>query len=201
MNKKLWALLSIALLVPALFFGCAKPPQAEIDAAKAAIDKAKADGAEMFAETEMTAAQEALKAALAEVDKQKDKLFPDYVEARKLLADAIIQAGEAKVNALPGREKARTEAEEALARADAVIKDVKELLARKSRGRRKSEKIKTLKDELAEASGSADEVRRTLKEGDYVGARADAVTALMKAQEVKDKLVPRAKKGPLRRRR
>lgn len=203
MNQKLRALLPIAFLVPALFFGCAKPPQAEIDAAKAAVEQAKAEGADIYAETEMTAAQETLKAALAEVDKQKAKLFADYAQAGKLLKDAMIQAGEAKVKAGPGREKARVDAEEALARADAAISEVEKLIAKKSRNRKNRARFKALGDELAEASGSAAEVKRTMDAGDYIGARADAVTALMKAQEVKDKIVPPTKKkrGALRKRR
>jgi len=194
MKKNLWDLLPITLVVSALLVGCAKPPQVEIDAAKAAVDQAKTEGADIYAKTEMIKAQEAFKEGMAEVNKQKGMFFADYTQSKKLLKGAMALADAAKSKAGLGRVKARAEAEEALARAESVIKEVKKLIAKKPKNKKKRTKFKALKKELAMASTAAASVKKTIDAGDYIRARGDAVMALTTAEEIKNKIAPKAKK-------
>src|SRR5947209_19623194 len=64
-------LLAVALLAA----GCAKPPQAEMQAAQAALDEAKTSGAESYAPESFSKAQESMAQAKAEVDAQGSKFF------------------------------------------------------------------------------------------------------------------------------
>ena len=104
-NKKL-VLGFAALMVVALTTGCAKPPQQEIDAAKAAVSASEA----------WDKAQQAMNAVNAEVEAQNQKfaLFRSYTKAKELVAAATQAANEAKDAAIAGKEKAKNEAQAAI---------------------------------------------------------------------------------------
>lgn len=73
-NKKL-VLGFAALMVVALTTGCAKPPQQEIDAAKAAVSAAEAAQAAKYASEAWDKAQQAMNAVNAEVEAQNQKFL------------------------------------------------------------------------------------------------------------------------------
>jgi hypothetical protein len=82
--RKLWF---VGVLVMGLAAaGCASPPQADIDAAKAALNKASAAGAAEYAADSLKAAQDAQTALDAELKAQADKfaLFRSYTKAAEL---------------------------------------------------------------------------------------------------------------------
>lgn len=108
--------------------GCASPPNADMDAAKAAIDKAVSDNAGRYAADSLKVAQDAWAALDAELKAQEGKWFKSYDKAKELAvaakaagdkasADAI--AGKAQADAVALKEKADAEAREK-ARAAAV---------------------------------------------------------------------------------
>ena len=62
----------IAIAVVALAVGCAKPPQAEIDAAKAALESARAEASE-YAPEAFSAAEDAMANLETELKTQEEK--------------------------------------------------------------------------------------------------------------------------------
>jgi len=118
--------MTLALAITAA--GCGAPPSADVDAAKAAVDKAVTDGAGQYAADAIKAAQDARAALDAELAVQEAKWFKSYDKAKELAAaakaagdkasaDAV--AAKAEADAIAAREKADAEAREK-AKAEAV---------------------------------------------------------------------------------
>ena len=87
----------MAVLVMALVtvVACGKPPQEDIDAAKAALDAAKTAQADKWAGTDYQTAESSLSAAQAEVDAQAQKWFKNYDKAKELMMTAKADAEKA----------------------------------------------------------------------------------------------------------
>jgi TonB family protein len=99
----------IALGLAITVAGCASPPSADVDAAKAAVDKAAAGQAGQYAANSLTAAQDAEAALDAELKVQQDKWLKSYDKTRELAVAAKaadVVAAKAKADAA-AREKAR----------------------------------------------------------------------------------------------
>ena len=97
---------AIALGLALVVTGCAAPPTAEVDAAKAAVDKAVADHADQYAAETLKAAQEARAALDAELTAQEGKWFKSYDRAKQLAAAAKEAGDKAAADAVAAREKA-----------------------------------------------------------------------------------------------
>ena len=120
---------AIALGLAITVTGCASPPNADVDTAKAALDKAATDRAGQDAAESLKAAQDARAALDVELKAQDDKWFKSYDKTKELAvaakaagdkaaADAV--AGKAKADAVAAKEKA-----DAAARARARIAPVR----------------------------------------------------------------------------
>jgi len=97
---------AIALGLALVASGCAAPPTAEVDAAKAAVDKAVADHADQYAAETLKAAQEARAALDAELTAQEGKWFKSYDRAKQLATAAKEAGDKAAADAVAAREKA-----------------------------------------------------------------------------------------------
>ena len=117
-------LLPIALGLALIVAGCASPPASDVDAARAALDKATAERADQFAAESQKAAQDAWAALDAELKVQEGKWFKSYDKAKELAGAAKAAADKAAADAVAGREKAEAiaakEAADAAARAQAA---------------------------------------------------------------------------------
>jgi len=111
----------IALGLAITVAGCASPPNADVDAAKTAIDKAVSDNAAQYAADSLKVAQDAWASLDAELKAQEGKWFKSYDTAKELAvaakaagekasADAI--AAKAQADAVAAKEKADAEARE-----------------------------------------------------------------------------------------
>ena len=107
--------------------GCASPPNADVDAAKAAVDKAATDGAGQYAPESLKAAQDAQAALEVELKAQEDKWFKSYDKTRELAAAAKAAGDKAAADAVAGKEKA--DAAAAKAKADAAARTKARLAA------------------------------------------------------------------------
>jgi len=96
----------IALGLALVVTGCAAPPTAEVDAAKAAVDKAVADHADQYAAETLKAAQEARAALDAELTAQEGKWFKSYDRAKQLATAAKEAGDKAAADAVAAKEKA-----------------------------------------------------------------------------------------------
>ena len=97
---------AIALALAVMATGCAAPPSADIDAAKAAVDKAVTDGAGQYAADALKAAEDARAALDAELKAQDGKWFKSYDKAKELAAAAKAAGEKAATDAVAAKEKA-----------------------------------------------------------------------------------------------
>jgi protein TonB len=97
---------AVALGLAITVTGCASPPNADVDAAKASIDKAATGSAGQYAAGSLKAAQEAQAALDAELKAQEGKWFKSYDRTRELAAAARAAGDKAAAEAIEGKEKA-----------------------------------------------------------------------------------------------
>jgi len=120
---------AIALGLAITVTGCAAPPNADVDAAKAAIDRAATDRAGQYAAESLQAAQDARAALDAELKVQEGKWFKSYDKTKELAIAAKAAGDKAEADAVAGKEKADAivikEKADAAARARARIAPVR----------------------------------------------------------------------------
>lgn len=121
------ALATVLMLIP----GCAKRPDAEVTGAETALSGAETAQAQTYASAELTAAQEALDKARAEVQLQDGKFawFRSYEQSQQLLDEAIAKANAAREAAVAAKEKARQESLSAQEATQQAVNDVGTLIA------------------------------------------------------------------------
>ena len=106
--------LGLAITVTA----CDSPPTADVDAAKAAVDKAATDRADQYAAESLKAAQDARAALDLELKAQEGKWVKSYGRTKELAVAAKAAGDRATAEAAAAKEK--TEAAAAKAKADAA---------------------------------------------------------------------------------
>jgi TonB family protein len=97
---------AIALGLAITVTGCAAPPSADVDAAKAAVDKAATDRADQYAAESLKAAQDAQAALDAEMKAQEGKWFKSYDRTKELAVAAKAAGDKAAGEAVAAKEKA-----------------------------------------------------------------------------------------------
>ena len=115
---------AIALGLAITVAGCASPPSSDVDAAKAALDKATTDRADQYAAESLKAAQDAKTALDAELKAQEGKLIKSYDKTKELAVALKAAADKAAAVAVAGKEKA-----------DAVAAKQKEAAAAREKAR------------------------------------------------------------------
>ena len=121
---------AIALGLAITVTGCASPPNADVDAAKAAVDRAATDRADQYAAESLKAAQDARAALDAELKAQEGKWFKSYDKTKELAVAAKAAGDKAAADAVAGKEKAdavaaKEKADAAAARAKARMAPVR----------------------------------------------------------------------------
>lgn len=117
---------AIALGLAITATGCGSPPTADVDAAKAAVDKAATDRAGQYAPESLKAAQDARAALDVELKAQEGKWFKSYGRTKELAVAAKAAGDKAAADGAAGKEKAdavaaRAKADAAAARAKARV--------------------------------------------------------------------------------
>jgi TonB family protein len=108
--------------------GCSAPPSADVDAAKASVEKAAGGGAGQYAPDSLKAAQDAQAALDAELKAQDEKWIKSYDKTKELAAATKAAGDKAATEAAAAKEKAdatalaarNREAARAAAKANAV---------------------------------------------------------------------------------
>jgi hypothetical protein len=175
-----WIVLVVASM---MFVGCAKPPTADLDAAKTALTAAENVEASVYADAELNEAKQAIAAAEAELATQQGKfaLTRNYDAAKQLIADAANKATAAQQAAVEGKEAAVKMAEGSLAALNTAMTSIDGMVAHLKACPKKPKGfdadmlvIGTQVDALKAEVGP---VQQAISDGDFKGAvaRAEAV--------------------------
>ncbi len=119
-NKRFMGALVMSVALVAA--GCAKPPQADVDALKANLASAEAE-ASKYASEAWTKTQDAMNQVNAELEAQNAKfaLFRSYSKTKELITAANASVEEAKTAAIAGKDKAKADAQAAVDAAKASL--------------------------------------------------------------------------------
>ncbi len=185
--KRIFYVLSIAVAA-LMFTSCAKAPQAEVDAAKAALEQAKSAQADLYVEGDFLAAQDSLNAVMVEIEAQSSKIFKNYGPAKEKLATITTQATELVAKTDVRKEEIKTEIATTEAATFALIEENNALLAKAPKGKEGKEAIEAIKLDLAGITASLNEVSGLVANGDLLGAQTKVNAAQQKAIEINTEL-------------
>jgi TonB family protein len=149
--------LPIALGLAITVTGCGSPPNADVDAARAAVDKAAADRAGKYAAESLKAAEDARAALDAELKAQEGKWFKSYDKTKELAVAAKAAGDKAAADAVAGRKKAEAvaakEKADAAARAKARMAPLR--IGGKIHAPKKIKDVKPVYPAIAQSAGVA----------------------------------------------
>ncbi len=185
MRKMMFVLPLVALL--ALVAGCAKPPQADIDAANQALESARAAGASDYAPDSLRAAEDAKAALESELRAQEQKfaLFRSYKKATELATSAKEAAERASADAAEGKQRARREAEALIAEAKTARDEASTMLEKAPRGKGTAADLEALKADLSGVDTSIADAEAAFSAERYLEAKSKAEAAKSSAANVK----------------
>lgn len=187
---------------------CAKPPTAELEAAKTAIANATSKEAAEYANGELRAAQDSLAKAEAEITAQQGKfaLFRSYKKATALVLSAQQKGQEAADAAVRNKEQFRKDSEAAIAATEQLIAQVKTFMASKEvqalkRGKETREALKQIDAELNAADSTLintvkpmhqqERFKNSLSTAKQVNSQVNALMQEMQAAITEKKFISR----------
>jgi chromosome segregation ATPase len=180
MRRNTFVVGGLVLVAATLVVGCAKPPQQELDAAKAAMTAAEQAEAPKYAPEAWDKAQQAMNAVNAELEAQNNKfaLFRSYTKAKQLIQDATTAANEAKDAGVAGKEKAKNEAQAAIDAVKSSIDAAKTAMEALEKCRRKPKDLRKdlelMKGNLDGYANQVTDIEGAFGREDYFGAKAQA---------------------------
>ena len=182
-------LIVYTLTIVAMFFaGCSKLPQAEIDAARAALDQAKTAQADLFLENDFLALQDSLNAAVVAVEAGKSKMFGSFSDEKARLTDISTRAAELVAKVGTRKEEIKIEIASAQASVTAMLEENASLLAQAPKGKEGKEALEAIKLDIDGISSSMAEVPSLLAGGDILAAQTKIRAAQEKATEINTEL-------------
>lgn len=174
----------VIIIIIAVIASCAKPPEQEMAAAKAAVDSAKSVEADRYAPDLFNQAKTKLNAGLSEVTNK------NYEEAAKMLVDAKNTAKQA-ADAVPGKkEEMKAQTESLLEQIPAAVDNARKAWRKAPRGKGTRETLQMIKDEISAQEAAVDQVKQTLESGDMLTAKQQAQAIIDKLASITQELQP-----------
>jgi hypothetical protein len=184
--RKMTVMLPLVLVL-LVVVGCQKPPQMDIDAAKASLDTARSAEAMDYAPDSLRAAEDSQAQLDAELKAQEEKfaLFRSYKKSTEL-AQATKAAGEkAAADAKAKKEEVKGEAQTLITDATTALNDAKALLEKAPKGKGTQADIEAMKADLTGVESSLTEAQNSFNAEKYLDAKSKAEAAKMQAGNVK----------------
>jgi DNA repair exonuclease SbcCD ATPase subunit len=187
MKKKLMFVV-MALGVAVLFSSCGKVPQAEIDAAFAALDSAKTAGADVYLAEDFAALQDSMKAITESVEAQKSKFFASYGDIKAKLASVNEQAVAAVAKTEARKEEVKQEIATLQSEVTTLQTQNNELVAKAPKGKEGKAALEAIKADITLIDTTLGEVGTQAAAGDLMGALDKAKAAKEKAVAINTEL-------------
>jgi predicted small lipoprotein YifL len=181
-NKVLMGLAVIAMV--AVLSSCGKKPQAEIDAANAAVEAAKTAEAAVYVPAEFAALQDSLNAVLANITAKESKLFKNFKGETANLAGVVTLANTVAANAATKKEEVKAEAANLMTGIKTVIEENVKLIPKLPRGKEGAAVIEQIKADVATVDAAVVEAQGLFDKGSYM----DALNKVKAAKEKADGL-------------
>lgn len=184
--RKMKIVMPVLFVGLAMVMGCAKPPQTEVDAAKAAVQAASDAGAADYAAASLRDAQNAVASLDAEIAAQTKKfaLMRSYKQAATLAAQAKAAGEKAAADAAAGKERTKGEAEALLAQARTAMETANAALATAPAGKGSKDEIDAMKADMATVAQAITDGEAAHAAGRYLESKAKFEAALGQANNV-----------------
>ncbi|MEN6454393.1 MAG: hypothetical protein ABFD10_09050 [Prolixibacteraceae bacterium] len=186
--KKSLMFVVMALSVAVLFSSCGKVPQAEIDAAFAALDSAKMAGADVYLAEDFAALQDSMKAITESVEAQKSKFFASYGDIKEKLATVNQLAVAAVAKTEARKEEVKQEIAALQSEVTTLQTQNNELVAKAPKGKEGKAALEAIKADIALIDTTMGEVGTQSAAGDLMGALDKAKAAKEKAVAINTEL-------------
>jgi len=180
--KKTIAIWMAGLVVAFVLASCAKPPTQQMDAAKAAVEACKTEGADVYAKDEFKKLNDDLQAALDQVTAKK------YKQAREMLIKVQADADALKATIPAKKEEAKNAAIAAQGEARTALDEAKALLEKAPKGKGTKADIEAFTADLKGLEDSFPEIQAAIDNGDFFGAKDKAVAIKDKATSISDQI-------------
>ena len=176
----------IALIMAVV--SCGSPPQAELDAAQAALDTARQAGAEAYAADAYNRAKNTLADARAKSEQG------EYEAAKTAAVQAKDQADQARSLAESNKARIRDEAQAIVNRLSNAIGDARAAVDGAPRGKGADDDLDQLRADLGQAGAALTDARNSLGEGNFNAALEQAKSADSKLGQVQSAVQVAAQK-------
>jgi len=188
--KKILLQIFAVVLFAALATSCAKPPQTELDAAKAAVESAKAMETNRYLADEFVALEDSLNAANVAIEAQKSKMFlsRDYKAIKEKLTVIATDVEALKARTEERKAQVRTEVQDTLVVLVALIDEDKALLAKAPKGKEGKEALEAIQNDITVLEASVNEINTLIANGDYMTAQDKTAASKVKAEAIKEEL-------------
>jgi colicin import membrane protein len=165
---------------------CSKPPEQAMQAGSAALEQAKAAGAETYAADALQKAQDALNRADAEKKAQDEKfvLFRSYKSSEEMYNQAKAELDAATQAAAAGKEQAKAEATTAVDDAKAALAAANDALGKAPKSKDTKADLELWANDLGTYATTVTEAETAMAAEDYLGAKAKAESVTAKAGEI-----------------
>jgi hypothetical protein len=179
--------LALSLGLAALWLtGCEKPPMAEMDQARQAVEGARQAEAAQYAPQALAVLQDSLDTGLKEVERQNNRfaLLRNYQVAQKTLAWVNGQGPKVAKTARETKEKIRRETQEMIQAASAAIDTSAAMIARAPRGKESAEEIALFESDLQNLRGALQSAEVDFKAEDFTAAQSQAQSIKSRAENL-----------------
>jgi hypothetical protein len=178
-----FSVLAICLVTLA---GCAKEPVEAIDAARAAIQKAKTAQADVYAQASLSQAESSMKALEAELEAQQKKfaLFRKYDVALQTATETAAAAEKAVTDAEATKARMKSEATAMLAETRTLITQLNEMIAAAPQGKDSAADLKMIQADVQGIETTLGQVDAALAEGRFQDALNRAQAANRQVKEI-----------------
>lgn len=187
MKKNLMTLFA-ALSMVVLLSSCGKVPQAEIDAANAAIEAAKTAGADVYVASDFAALQDSMNVVNQKVEEQNGKLFKNYKDVSAMLAVVTQNAADVQSKTEARKEEVKQEVANLQNEVSELIVRNNELIAGAPKGKEGTAALEAIKGDNTVVETTMAEVANLAASGELMPALDKAKAAKEKAQALNDEL-------------
>ena len=186
MKKSVFGLLTLAMLV--IMSSCAKYPQVEVDAAKAAVESARVAGADVYLPEAFSGLLESLNAATVAVEEQKSKFFSNYDDVKVKLSEISGTAAQMVTDTETRKAELKAEALTTIEALKVIVAENLELVAKAPKGKEGAAALEAIKADLTAVEGAVAEATSLVEAGNFIAAAGKAKAANEKAVSINEEL-------------
>ncbi len=190
---QLSAIIGLTLLVSS----CAKLPQEQLDAAKAAIESAKTMETNRYLADEFMALEDSLNVATVAIEAQKSKFFlsRDYKSVKENLVKITQEVETLKGRTEEQKAIVRAAVQDTLAVLVTLVEENKALILKAPKGKEGKEALEAIQNDITIIEATLNEISTLISNGDYLTAQDKTNASKEKALAIKDELTTAIQKS------